>query len=56
MNMADKAPVVDKGAFVAPSASIIGDVRVGHRSSIWYGCVVRGMLWLHFFFQIYLWF
>lgn len=42
MNILDKAPVVDKDAFVAPSASIIGDVQVGRGSSIWYGCVLRG--------------
>lgn len=44
MNVYDKAPIVDKDAFVAPSASIIGDVRVGHGSSIWYGCVLRGKM------------
>ncbi|KAK9104756.1 hypothetical protein Scep_021600 [Stephania cephalantha] len=42
MNIFDKAPVVDKEAFVAPSASVIGDVQVGRASSIWYGCVMRG--------------
>lgn len=42
MNIFDKAPVVDKDAFVAPSASVIGDVLVGRGSSIWYGCVLRG--------------
>lgn len=42
MNVFDKTPNVDKDAFVAPSASIIGDVRVGQGSSIWYGCVLRG--------------
>ncbi|OVA18752.1 Bacterial transferase hexapeptide repeat [Macleaya cordata] len=42
MNIFDKAPSVDKDAFVAPSASIIGDVQVGRASSIWYGCVLRG--------------
>ncbi|KAJ8761322.1 hypothetical protein K2173_001378 [Erythroxylum novogranatense] len=42
MNLFDKAPLVDKDAFVAPSASIIGDVQVGRASSIWYGCVLRG--------------
>lgn len=42
MNVYDKAPFVDKDAFVAPSASIIGDVKIGSRASIWYGCVVRG--------------
>lgn len=42
MNVFDKAPVVDKEAFVAPSASVIGNVQVGRGSSIWYGCVLRG--------------
>ncbi|KAL6346442.1 hypothetical protein AAG906_033238 [Vitis piasezkii] len=42
MNLFDRAPVVAKDAFVAPSASVIGDVKVGQRSSIWYGCVLRG--------------
>ncbi|KAM1012469.1 hypothetical protein ACFX13_043311 [Malus domestica] len=42
MNVFDKAPVVDKDVFVAPSASVIGDVQVGRGSSIWYGCVLRG--------------
>ncbi|CAI9757954.1 unnamed protein product [Fraxinus pennsylvanica] len=42
MNIFDKAPSVDKDAFIAPSASITGDVQVGRGSSIWYGCVVRG--------------
>nr|AFK09616.1 gamma carbonic anhydrase 3 [Arabidopsis halleri subsp. gemmifera] len=41
MNVFDKAPSVDKGAFVAPNASITGDVHVGRGSSIWYGCVLR---------------
>lgn len=44
MNVFDKAPVVDKDVFVAPGASIIGDVQVGRGSSIWYGCVLRGKL------------
>lgn len=44
MNIFDKVPNVDKDAFVAPSASVIGDVQVGQGSSIWYGCVLRGML------------
>ncbi|KAJ8758988.1 hypothetical protein K2173_003226 [Erythroxylum novogranatense] len=47
MNLFDKAPLVDKDAFVEPSASIIGDVPVGRASSIWYGCVLRGQLLVH---------
>ncbi|KAH0900368.1 hypothetical protein HID58_049936 [Brassica napus] len=42
MNVFDKAPIVDKEALVAPSASIIGNVHLGPGSSIWYGCVLRG--------------
>ncbi|KAJ6831486.1 gamma carbonic anhydrase 1, mitochondrial-like [Iris pallida] len=42
MNIFDKVPNVDKDAFVAPSASVVGDVTVGRGSSIWYGCVLRG--------------
>ncbi|KAL1546762.1 Gamma carbonic anhydrase 2, mitochondrial [Salvia divinorum] len=42
MNIYDKSPVVDKDAFIAPSASVIGDVQVGQGSSIWYGSVLRG--------------
>ncbi len=37
-----KAPVVAADAFVAPTATLIGDVTVGPGSSIWYGCTVRG--------------
>ena len=59
MNIFDKAPVVDKDAFVAPSASIIGDVQVGRGSSIWYGCVLRGKLNISLFeeccFISYIW-
>ncbi|CAF2220722.1 unnamed protein product [Brassica napus] len=42
MSVFDKSPLVDKDVFVAPSASVIGDVQIGKGSSIWYGCVLRG--------------
>lgn len=35
-------PDVDDGAFVAENATIIGDVRIGRGSSVWFGSVVRG--------------
>lgn len=35
-------PRVDRSAFVAPTAAIIGDVVVGESSSIWFGAVIRG--------------
>uniref|UniRef100_A0A0C9RRV5 TSA: Wollemia nobilis Ref_Wollemi_Transcript_16728_1325 transcribed RNA sequence n=1 Tax=Wollemia nobilis TaxID=56998 RepID=A0A0C9RRV5_9CONI len=42
MNLVDKAPNVAKDVFVAPSATLVGDVKVGQGSSIWYGCILRG--------------
>ncbi|PNX66708.1 gamma carbonic anhydrase mitochondrial-like [Trifolium pratense] len=41
LNIFDKAPVIDKDVFVAPSAVVIGDVEIGKGSSIWYGSVLR---------------
>ncbi len=37
-----KRPKVHPSAFVAPTASLIGDVEVGEESSIWFGAVLRG--------------
>ncbi len=36
------SPSIDSDAFVAPSADVIGDVRLGTDSSVWFGAVVRG--------------
>ncbi|CAN5207186.1 gamma carbonic anhydrase family protein [soil metagenome] len=36
-----KTPVVHPGAFVAPTATLIGDVTVEDGASIWYGVVIR---------------
>ena len=38
----DKTPVLPSLGFVAPSASVMGDVTIGERSSVWYGAVLRG--------------
>jgi len=35
-------PTFGEGAWVAPGATVIGDVELGEDSSIWFGCVVRG--------------
>lgn len=35
-------PVIHASAFVAPGASVIGRVKLGRDSSVWYGCVLRG--------------
>jgi carbonic anhydrase/acetyltransferase-like protein (isoleucine patch superfamily) len=37
-----KTPRIGKGAFVAPTAALIGDVEVGDGASIWFGAVLRG--------------
>ena len=37
-----KRPVLDPTAFIAETATIVGDVTVGARSSIWFGTVIRG--------------
>ena len=37
-----KDPTIDPTAYVAPEATVIGDVRMGPRSSIWPGAVARG--------------
>ena len=29
-------------AWVAPNAVVVGDVTLGARASVWYGCVLRG--------------
>lgn len=36
-----KAPQLGEGAWAAPSADLIGDVRLGARASIWFGAVIR---------------
>ncbi len=36
-----KTPQIHPDAWVAPNATLIGDVRVGKDSSIFYGCVLR---------------
>ncbi len=37
-----KEPQVDPEAFVAPTASVIGDVTLHAGTSVWYGAVLRG--------------
>ncbi|CAN0154887.1 unnamed protein product, partial [Discosporangium mesarthrocarpum] len=37
-----KTPDVPKEVFVAPNATVIGDVKMGPGSSVWYGTVIRG--------------
>ena len=36
------APTIGEDVFLAPTAVLIGDVRVGDRCNIWFGTVLRG--------------
>jgi len=36
------APRIPNSAFVAPTATVLGDVLLGEESSVWYGAVLRG--------------
>jgi carbonic anhydrase/acetyltransferase-like protein (isoleucine patch superfamily) len=42
MPLYDKKPFVGEGAFIAPNATVIGEVEIGEKSSVWYGVVLRG--------------
>ena len=35
-------PKIEKNVFVAPGSYIIGDVKIGSRSNIWFNVVIRG--------------
>ena len=39
--LGDLALTLGEGAWVAPSADLIGDVRLGNRCSVWFGAVIR---------------
>ncbi len=36
-----KTPDIDPSAYVAENAVVAGDVRLGPRASVWFGCVLR---------------
>src|SRR5215469_4419758 len=35
-------PTIAKDAFIAEGAVVIGDVHIGSKSNVWFGCVIRG--------------
>jgi carbonic anhydrase/acetyltransferase-like protein (isoleucine patch superfamily) len=39
--LGDLLPSLGQGAWAAPSADLIGDVRLGPRASVWFGAVIR---------------
>ena len=42
MGLYDLAPKVQLNAYVAPNATVVGQVTIGMESSVWYGAVIRG--------------
>ena len=40
--LGDLSPQLGYRAWAAPSADLIGDVRLGFRASVWFGAVLRG--------------
>ena len=41
-NLGSIEPQISKNVFVAPNATIIGNVEIGRYSSIWFGTIIRG--------------
>jgi len=37
-----KTPKIGSGVFIAPTATVIGDVELGDGASVWFGAVLRG--------------
>lgn len=40
-SLGEMSPSIEPTAWVAPSADLIGDVRLGPRASVWFGAVIR---------------
>ncbi|MDB5021753.1 MAG: gamma carbonic anhydrase family protein [Pedobacter sp.] len=38
----DKSPAWGENCFIAPNATIVGDVQMGNNCSVWFNAVVRG--------------
>ena len=36
-----RSPTISPSAWIAPTATIVGDVTVGAEASVWYGAVIR---------------
>jgi carbonic anhydrase/acetyltransferase-like protein (isoleucine patch superfamily) len=42
LSFKNKSPNIKSDCFIAPNATIIGDVEIGTQSSVWFGTVIRG--------------
>lgn len=38
----DKSPIIGSNAFIAPNATLVGDVKLGSDCSVWFNAVIRG--------------
>lgn len=38
----DKKPAIAQDVFIAPNASVMGQVKLAQGASVWYGAVLRG--------------
>lgn len=43
-SLKDKKPKIGKNNYIAPNATVIGDIELGEDVSIWFGAVLRGDL------------
>jgi len=37
-----KKPNIHESSYIAPTATIIGDVTIGEGSNVWFGVIIRG--------------
>ena len=42
LSVRGKTPVIGRNCFLAPTATLIGDVTLGDGCSVWFGAVLRG--------------
>ena len=42
LSFKDIKPLIASDVFIAPDATIIGDVQIGHKSSVWFHTCIRG--------------
>jgi len=42
MDITHHPELIHSTAYVAPNATVIGDVRIAAEASVWFGCVLRG--------------
>ena len=48
MSLGDHSPKIGNGTWIAPHATVIGDVRIGDNCQIWYDSILRGLYNINF--------